>query len=180
MKKAWFVPIIIFFLGSCSSDEVTPSESKSEIPQLIINEFMASNLQSFQDSENEGEFDDWIEIYNPGDKAINLGGLYFSDNKEYKTKFKIPVTDPIRTTIQPGGYLIFWADGELSQGANHLDFKLSADGEDIGIYTATGQIVNETSFGVQTTDVSAGRLPDASGKWATYTKPTPGAANTTK
>ncbi|MDQ4139835.1 MAG: lamin tail domain-containing protein, partial [Bacteroidota bacterium] len=121
---------------------------------------MASNQTSFQDPASEGEYDDWIEIYNPGNEAVDLGGLFISDNKDFKTKHKIPTTDPAKTTIQPGGYLILWADSEMEQGELHVDFKLSADGEDLGIYTADGQVVDETTFGFQKTDVSAGRLPN--------------------
>ena len=164
-------------LCACTKEEVEPKDLASDLTSIVINEFMASNQNSFQDLDGDGAYGDWIELYNAGDKAVNLGGLYISDNKNYKAKYQIPATDAAKTTIQPGGYLILWADSDMEQGVLHLDFKLSADGEDLGIYTADGRTIDETSFGPQVTDVSAGRLPNGSGPWTTFSKPTPGTAN---
>lgn len=176
--KTWGLITSLFsLLVACTNDEVKPGDSDLSMPKIVINEFMASNLYSYQDPENEGEFDDWIEIYNLGNTPVNLGGLYISDNKKYKTKYKIPTTDPDKTTIQPGGYLILWADSDLGQGPLHVDFKLSADGEDLGLYTADGRTIDEITFGTQKTDISAGRLPNGTGAWTTFAKPTPGSAN---
>lgn len=163
-------------LAACQKEEVAPQDTANSIPPLVINEFMASNNSSYADSAT-GEYNDWIEIYNNGDKPVNLGGLYISDNKSYKSKYKIPTTNAAVTTVKPGEYLILWADSKMEAGELHVDFKLSADGEDLGIYTADGQIIDETTFGPQTTDISTGRLPDAYNSWTTFTKSTPGAAN---
>ena len=177
MKNARLVAGLLMLLGACKNEEVEPNTPTTDLPKIVLNEFMASNQSTFEDSENKGDFDDWIEIYNTGDKAVNLGGLYISDNKKSKTKFKIPTTDPNKTTIQPGAYLIIWADSELEQGPLHVDFKLSAEGEDLGLYTADGQTIDEISFETQETDVSEGRLANGSGDWTTLFIPTPGTAN---
>jgi len=58
-----------------------------------------------------------------------------------------------------------------------VDFKLSADGEDLGLYTADGQTIDEITFSVQETDVSEGRLVNGSGAWTTLFQSTPGTAN---
>lgn len=166
----------LVFLAACQKQEVAPQESESTIPQLLITEFMAANASRYPDPAT-GEYDDWIEIYNNGNKPVNLAGLYFSDNKGYKSKYKIPATNASLTTVQPGAYLILWADSEMAQGELHLDFKLSAEGEDIGIYTAAGQVIDEVSFGPQTANVSTGRHPQTANTWVTFAQPTPGAAN---
>ncbi len=41
---------------------------------LVINEFAASNSYYVQDP--QGEYDDWIEIYNVGHEAIDVSGMY--------------------------------------------------------------------------------------------------------
>jgi len=46
-------------------------------------------------------------------------------------QWQIPATNAALTTIPAGGYLIFWADDEIAQGANHLNFKLSGGGESV-------------------------------------------------
>src|SRR5687768_16250945 len=97
---------MIALLCGCTKEEVKPEQPQqpqaaSGLPKLVINEFMATNQSSIQDE--EGKFEDWIEIYNADEKAIDLGGLFISDDKKNKNKFKIPTTEPAKTTIQPGG-----------------------------------------------------------------------------
>ena len=69
---------------------------------LVINEFMASNNSCLQDP--QGQFDDWIEIHNYGVDAIDLGGMYLTDNLSAPTKWQIPSNNPAATTIAAGGY----------------------------------------------------------------------------
>ncbi|MHC4586750.1 MAG: lamin tail domain-containing protein, partial [Planctomycetota bacterium] len=75
----------------------------AQIP-LVINEFMASNSSSARDP--QGQYDDWIEIYNYGSVAIDIGGFYLTDNPAVPTKWRIPDTNPAVTTIGAGGYLL--------------------------------------------------------------------------
>lgn len=145
-----------------------------DVPDLVINEFMASNSSTFADP--FGEYDDWIEIYNAGNTAVDMGRFYFSDSED-PFDDRIPGNAPEKTTIQPGGYLIFWADGETEQGPNHLKFRLSATGESISLYHKDGRLIDSRKFGIQSTDVSEGRSPNGSTTWVKFNNPTPGAAN---
>jgi hypothetical protein len=79
--------------------------------------------------------------------------------------------------LEPGAFQIFWADGEPEQGPFHTSFKLSADGEDIGIFDASLNAIDEYIFGPQTTDISEGRFPNGSSDWAFFEQSTPGASN---
>lgn len=96
---------------------------------LYINEFMASNGDTILDE--KGNSGDWIEIYNPTDESINIGGFYISDHKNEPLRWQIPGGYPDKTTIPPGGYLLLWADEEPDRGPLHLNFKLDKDGESI-------------------------------------------------
>ncbi len=146
-------------------------------PILLINEFLASNDTTYADE--HGDFDDWIELYNAGDEAIDIGGMYVTDDLTNLTKYQIPATNPDSTTIQPGAFLLLWADKQPEQGILHLgDIKLSSGGEQIGIIKSDGTtIVDSLTFGEQTTDVSYGRLPDGSDNWQFFENPTPGSSN---
>lgn len=147
-------------------------------PPLFINEFLASNQTINQDE--AGEFDDWIEIYNAGSEAIDIGGMYLSDDLANPTLFQIPATDSAATTILPGGFLVLWADNDPVQGILHTTFKLSAGGESLGLFAGDDQdnvLIDSYSFGEQVDDVSMGRLPDGSSNWASFTTPTPGGSN---
>jgi hypothetical protein len=93
---------------------------------LVINEFMASNGNTEADS--QGQFDDWIEIHNFGSTAMNIGGLYLTDDLNNPTKWQFPPA----TTILAEGFLLVWADGDTSDTGLHANFKLDAGGEAIG------------------------------------------------
>ena len=83
----------------------------SGFSQLLINELLASNNNSYFDDFQEDN--DWVEIYNEGDSVIDMGGMYFTDNISEGELYQIPKSDPSKTTISPGGYLLFWFDKEM-------------------------------------------------------------------
>jgi hypothetical protein len=143
---------------------------------LVINEFMASNRSFVPDP--EGQFDDWIEIYNYGADALDMGGMYLTDNLSLPTKWRIPDNDPALTTISPGGHLLVWADGDIADAGLHASFKLDADGEEIGLFGGDGLVlVDSVIFGEQAGDISCGRYPDGSDDWRFFGLPSPAAGN---
>jgi hypothetical protein len=144
-------------------------------PTVYINEFMASNSETIADP--QGDYDDWIEIYNADIHPVNIGGMYITDDLSDPAKWKIPDTQPDSTTIQPGEYLLLWADEDIEDGVLHLDIKLSVNGEEIGLYTNDlTSIIDSIVFEEQTIDISFGRLPDGSNYWCQM-NPTPGYTN---
>lgn len=145
---------------------------------LHINEILALNSQTHADENNE--FDDWIELYNASENAINIGGLYLTDDLNLPQMWQIPASSADLTTIQPGQFLLLWADKQTAQGVLHLNFKLSGTGDAVGLAhkTATGFTwVDTLVFGLQTTDVSCGRFPDGVDNFVNFTIPTPGSPN---
>ena len=143
---------------------------------LRINEFMAANESTIADP--QGEYDDWIEIYNSGAEAVDIGGMYITDDLNDPDKYQIPSTQPDSTTVAPGEYLLLWADKDSEDGVLHLEIKLSASGEQIGLFSYDGETpVDTVTFGQQDTDISFGRYPDGNEYWVFMTIPTPGASN---
>ena len=143
---------------------------------IYINEYLASNDACCTDE--NGEYDDFIEIYNGGTASVDLGGMYITDDLSKTTEWQIPTTSPDSTTIDPGDFLVLWADKESEQGILHVEIKLSGDGEQIGLFASDGATVVDTlTFDAQTADVSQGRNPDGSETWATFSSPTPGTTN---
>ncbi len=141
-----------------------------DTPLLYINEFMADN--DFFIADEYGSYSDWIEVYNGDSEAINLGDFYLTDNLTTRDKWRMP-----EISLQAGEFQLFWADGDPALGDHHADFKLSKDGEEIGIFSAELFMVDTLSFGPQTTDISYGREQDASPYWTFFTTSTPGATN---
>lgn len=127
---------------------------------LVINELAATNaaIQADQD----GEFDDWIELYNNTASPIDLNGFYLSDNAGNPTKWAFP-----DTVIAPNDFLIIWADNDTLQSGLHANFKLGAAGESVLIYDSNiSGIADEVVFPVQTTDITFGRYPNGTGNFA--------------
>lgn len=143
---------------------------------VVINEWMAGNTSTILDP-LDGQYDDWFELYNPGDVPVDLSGFTLTDNLTNPTKWTIPVG----FSIQPGGFLLVWADGHPYQNGQgehlHADFSLSVNGEAIGLFAPNGSAVNTVTFGPQTNNISEGRWPDGSGDRHFMPTPTPGAPN---
>ena len=146
-------------------------------PSLYINEFLAINRTTNQDP--QGSYADWLEIYNAGANAIDIGGLYITDDlTDYSQWYKIPETHPDSTTIPPGDFLLLWADDDEEDGILHLNFNLNGDGEQIGLFAYYGTTPIDTlSYDMQTADISYGRNTDGSPNWEYFTEPTPGFSN---
>jgi hypothetical protein len=124
---------------------------------VVINEFLASNATIMSD--HDGEYDDWVELYNHSTEIISLDSMYLSDSyiNLYKWKF------PAGTVILPDNYLIVWADGDTLQTGLHANFKLSAPGEKLALTHASAGIMDSITFGLQSTDISMQRCPNDTG-----------------
>jgi spore coat protein CotH len=145
----------------------------SLFPMLKINEFMATNDTTITDE--YGDSGDWIEVYNAGSEVVNLGGKFLSDNLENPDKWQMPDYD-----LEPAGFVLFWADDDPDKGPFHTNFKLAAEGEELGIFDSesTGFYPLDTlAFGPQQTDISQGRFADGGHEWRYYPNPTPGISN---
>lgn len=134
-------------------------EIASAVSDLVINEFMASNDTTVADQ--DGEFDDWIELYNNGNTIINLDDYTLSDDGTDLAQW----TFPDGTSIAPNGFLIVWADDDEGQAGLHTNFKISASGESLYLSDANGDIIDDITFGAQTTDVSYARIPNGTGSF---------------
>jgi hypothetical protein len=145
------------------------------LPELYVNEFMASNSTTIADATSN--YEDWFEIYNAESFAVNLNGYYFSDDTSNLTKFQI-VHNII---VAANGFVMFWASGDTSRGPQHVDFALSASQGEAVIITAPDGItvIDSIVFGPQTTDISKGRSTDGAPNWNYFTSPTPNASNNT-
>ena len=144
-------------------------------PTLVINEFLALNGSCCTD--NEGDNDDYIELFNYGNEEVNIAGLYITDDAgNQDSYFEIPSSDN-NTVIQPGGFLTLWADNEEEQGSLHLGFKLNGTSEHIALYMSNkDSLIDDISYGNQDVDIAYGRYPDGGEEWG-FMNPSPGTSN---
>jgi hypothetical protein len=142
---------------------LTATTTNPTVGDLVINEFMASNDTAVADQ--DGEYDDWIELYNNSSTTIDLEGYFLSDD----------ANDLMKWTFLPGAviegneYTIVWADDDEAQVGLHASFKLSATAESIFLSNTAGTIIDEVSYVNQITDISYGRIPNGTGNFQTMT-----------
>ena len=118
---------------------------------------MASNFTKVADQ--DGEYDDWVELYNGGSNAVNLSGFYLSDNENILNKWSFP-----NVIIQPNDYLIIWCDtAGTTQAGLHTTYRLSADQEEVYLSDPSGNIIDAVHFVNMPTDMSYARVPNGIG-----------------
>ena len=152
-------------------------QEQAGIP-LVINEFMASNSSDSGITDPQGDYDDWIEIHNFGGTAVDVGGMYLTDDINEPTKWQIPDDSPSQTAIAAYGYLLIWADDDSGDGPLHAGFSIAKDGEYIGLFASDGRtMVDGIEFDEQVANISYGRFPDAGDDLRYFATPTPAAEN---
>ncbi len=111
------------------------SDSGSATPGRVrITEGMTDNEDTLEDA--AGETPDWIELYNPGPSAVDLGGwtLMDGDHTAVLEAGELP----------PGGFVVVFASGEASTATErHLPFKLSDEGAVVRLLAPDGVVVDE-------------------------------------
>src|SRR2546422_923307 len=162
--RGWWMACVLLmaFSARCNAD-------------TLISEFMALNNTTLKD--RDGQYSDWIELYNSGPDTVNLNGWYLTDNSTNLTNWRFPSTD-----LFPGSFLLVFASGKdraVAGAELHTDFKLDGDGEYLALVMPDGATVASQyapQFPPQQSDVSYG-LDEQTGSRLFFANPTPGWAN---
>ena len=124
---------------------------------VVINEILSSNTADATDE--AGDHEDWVELYNNNDVQVDLGGFYLSDDATDLDKWQFPTG----TVIPANGYLIVWADNEATEGPLHASWKISVSGESVTLSDAAMNVVDQVIFGAQEVDMGYARIPNGTG-----------------
>lgn len=149
---------------------IEASYSTLTVGDLVINEIMAANETTVTDQ--DGDYDDWIELYNNSSNTVSLDNLYLSDDATDLLMWAFPSG----LTLEPDSYLIVWCDKDDDQEGLHADVKFSASGESAILSYADGTIIENITFGEQTDDMGYARVPNGTGDFEIKT-PTYGINN---
>ena len=165
MKQSKRLLYILFFISFCLHNSLFSQG-------LLINEIMSSNGTTISDE--DGDYGDWIELYNAADTSINLLGYYISDDINNLQRWNFP-----EIIIEPGNFLLIFASGkDRTEGEYlHTNFKISKNGEPILLSNPKGEIIDYIAPVKMQTDISYGRLSDEQTKFVRFIKPTPGYNN---
>lgn len=163
--------------GAENGGSYAENEAKLEydIAEIRINEYMTDNRSVIYDC--EGDYNDWVELYNPTEEAVDLSGYTMTDNIENIDKWEFPEG----TVIKAGGYLLIYCsdkDKSDDSGYLHTNFRLGSEDKAIMIYTPQAQLCAMEELIFVPENNSYGYV-DVSDEKAYYSLPTPGTANTT-
>ena len=123
---------------------------------------------------------DWVELYNTTDEAIDVEGMYLSDNAKKPQKYQIAKGKTQASTIIPAhGYLVIWCDKLEPQSQLHASFKLDADGGDVLLTAADESWTDVLTYTVHNEDQTVGRYPDGSNQVFVMNVPTIAKTNIT-
>ena len=154
------------------SAQTLSAETYSE--NIVINEIMASNNSALQD--NDGDYDDWLELKNISENAVNLSGYYLSDKEDDLKRWRFNTEKDL--IIQPGAYLLVWADEELEEGELHSSFKLGSSGETVTLTAPDGNtIIDQIEYPELISDLSYGRQSGDISDWKYFVISTPAEEN---
>ena len=155
------ITLIIFFLVICAHGQT-----------ILINEFMSKNDLNIQDE--DGDFADWIELYNTTSSTINLLNYHLSDDNNNLSKWTFP-----EIIILPHSYLLVFASDKNRLDTNelHTNFKISSSGEALYLVNNLGVIIDETNSIYLSSNESYARIIDGDTRWITTNTPTPNSSN---
>ena len=139
---------------------------------IVINEFSSNNEDGIED--RDGDNSDWIEIYNPGENAVNLLGFTLSDNEDELDKWSFPDIN-----LNAKDFLLVFASGKetINQNELHTNFKIKSSGERLILADDLGVIMDQIPSISLSEDVSYGRFPNGSAAFFFFDLPTPNASN---
>lgn len=151
-------------------------------PPLFISEFLAANRSGFTNAirDEDGDYSDWIEIYNAGTETANLEGWFLTDDPANLTKWRFPTV-----SLAGNRYMVVFASAKNRTNPNgrflHTNFSLERDGEYLALVSPRTNVVMHFSptFPPQNTGVSYGLVPGTTNTFGFFIVPTPGSVNST-
>ncbi|MEO0311082.1 MAG: hypothetical protein RIQ89_739 [Bacteroidota bacterium] len=166
LNKLRFLSLFLMVLASSSINA-----------QIFINEYSCGNINQYYDNNNK--YEDWIEIYNSGSSAVNLGGYHLSDDQVNTLKYTIPAT----ANVPANGFIRFWCSGRNNAVSTHYhtNFKLSQtknNPEFLVLSDPSGVVIDQVEVFKHQAGHSWGRNVDGFGVWKIFTSPTIRATNT--
>ena len=128
-----------------------------EYAGLVISEVMSSNKSAVPDE--NGEFYDWIELWNTMDHAISLYEVGLSDRSD-SIQFLFPdVTLPADSRV-----IVFCSNSNRAEvGQNfHAKFKISSSGETVYLFDRNAYLIDSVKVPIMSSDESWALQEDGS------------------
>ncbi|MBE9510487.1 MAG: CotH kinase family protein [Bacteroidetes bacterium] len=165
-KKNYTIVLIIFLLNLSVFNLAVVAQ------KVVINEVMASNKWTISDE--DGDFPDWIEIYNAGEIPVNLENWGISDDTIDQFKWIFP-----EIILNPTQYLLVFASGKDRRNSEylHTNFRIKSGLDPVVLFDSKSNKIDEYSPVCIPSNISLGYKPDGSGEKYYFTNPSPGFTN---
>lgn len=149
--------------------------------QVVINEILADPADDIKgDANNDGvrssTQDEFIEIVNSGENAVNLSGFKISDTDSVRHVF------PENTILESHQALVIFGGGTphiddvFTQVASTGTLSLGNGGETISLLDTQGALIDKHVYGAEAGDnQSLTRFPDLTGEFVKHSSANPGA-----
>jgi hypothetical protein len=164
MKKITLLIVLLFFGLQMNAQGV------------VINEIITSNAAVITD--DDGSYEDWVELYNTSASPINLAGYGLTDLASNPYLWVFP-----EYWMEPGEHLLIWCSDKNRTDVNfplHTNFKISSGGETITLTDNNGVTVDSYPAVIIPQNYTYGRQTDGSSTFVIFPEPTPGESNTTQ
>lgn len=160
------ITISLFFIAAFITSPMAQA-------QVVINEILTSNATI--NADEDGSYEDWVELYNAGTTAVNLGGFGLTDDASVPFKWVFPAV-----TLPANSYLLVFCsdkDRAIAGQPLHTNFRISAGGETITLTAPDNSVADASPAVALLQDISYGRLPNGTGSWLFFENVTPAAPN---
>ena len=166
-KKYLITCVCLCMTGVCL-ESMSARLREEDRADIVINEVCCWNETIVKDASRN--FSDYIELYNAREEAVSLQGWYLSDDKDQLDQARLP-----DLTIEPKGYLLFYANGE-DEDEDSLPFRLSSEGEMVFLSDPEGRLVDSVIVPKLRADTVYARKTDGHKEWARM-EPSPEESN---
>ncbi len=137
---------------------------------VVINEICTKNTAA---AASDGQFYDFVELYNPGSTAVSVAGWGLSDNPDTPLAYTLPAG----SSVPAKGYLTIWCGIESTSGVTGAPFGLAKKGETVVLSDASGNILEQVEVPALDDNTSFGRVPDGSDTFAVLRELSAGKSN---
>ncbi len=151
---------------------VMPQMSAAAAGNVVINEVCTKNTTL---AAPDGQFYDYVELYNNGSSEAAVGGYALSDDAAEPRAYVIPDG----TVIPAKGHLLIYCGVKTAGSVSGAEFGLSKSGETVIFSDAQGNVVESLSLPAMNDDTAYARVPDGSSQFAIVSALSAGTTNPT-
>ena len=147
----------------------TPIKDAKDDIDISFNEYLANNVSNVKNS--EGKYYSMIELYNNGEKDVNLDGFFLTDDEANLNKYEFK-----DTVIKAKGYLVVYLSGLNKKIGDEIHSSIKLENKDttLVLTNANRVVLDKIKTEELSTNIVYGKYKN---DWHMYKEATFGSAN---